>query len=204
MSFKATDCILIMGQRGCGKSHLCKNLQKMWPKRVIIDTLGEYPDEGETCYSFHEFTRKIQELHSLKQESFTLVIQFDPESEVSDTEFNEILRICYYFGNIQLVIEEIQTFSTPHNLPHWLKQCLLKGRHKNLSLIFTTQRPGELNKTILSQCSHIFCGRIFETNDLNYVKSIFKNNSEELINIENRKFLYFSENGVKKISNDWT
>ncbi len=199
-----TDCILIMGQRNCGKSYLCKKIQNLWPKRVILDSLGEYEGrESETCHSFHEFTQKLTEFKSLNLQEFTLIYQFDPESPVSQTEFDQIMRVCYYFGNIQIVIEEIQLYSSPHSLPHWLKQNLLIGRHQNLSLIFTSQRPGEVNKTIISQCSHIFVGKIVEGNDLNYLKSILGQQIQRLTTIEKRKFLYYSEAGIQEISNEF-
>lgn len=202
MHFQSHDCVLIMGTRGCGKSYLAQRIQKIWPRRVIIDSLNEYT-EGTVVYSFNEFAQKLSEFKSVNQHDFELVYQFDPESNISEVEFEQIVRLCYYFGNIQLVIEEIQLYSTPHVLPHWLKNALLTGRHQNISLLFTTQRPGELNKTILSQCSHIFCGRIVEGNDLRYISGFLRQDANKLINLPERKFLYFSKNGISEINNDF-
>lgn len=210
---KATDCIAIMARRGHGKSHLAKGIQKIWPKRVIIDSLSEYQEEKKKkngdfensiiVNNFDLFCQKMDELKNNKSEKFVLIFNFDPESDLNLEIFENILRICFYFQNIQIVIEEVQLYSSPHFLPHWLKQCLLVGRHKGLSLLFTTQRPGELNKTILSQCSHIFCGKITEGNDLKYISNFLNQDAEKLINIQHRKFLYFSDDGIKEISNDF-
>lgn len=198
---KSTDCVLVMGRRGCGKSYLAKNIQSIWPKKIIIDTLNEYGD-GELAHSFHEYCDILARLDREKQNQFTVVYKFDPESNLSAREFEEILRLAYYFGNLQIVIEEVQLYSSPHMMPHWLKQCLLIGRHQNLSLMFTTQRPGELNKTILSQCTHIFCGQIIEKNDLRYISTLLPE-SDDLINLPPRQFLYFSDQGVRQVSNDF-
>lgn len=199
----ATDCVLVMGRRGCGKSFLAKKIQSIWPRRIIVDALKEYDKRhGEIVFSFAAFCEKLVSLHSKKPAEFVLIFQFDPESEVSEVEFNEICRLAFYFGNIQLVIEEVQLYASTHRLPHWLKQCLLIGRHRGLSLCFTTQRPGELHKTILSQCAHIFCGQIFEGNDLRYVSSFLNQDSERLSRLPIRRFLYFSEGQVVEISND--
>lgn len=199
--FQTTDCLLVMGRRGCGKSYLAKKIQSIWPRRVILDTLNEYT-EGTIVFTFDEFCNALTQLKATNQESFTLIFHFDPESKLNEIEFDQIMRLCYYFGNIQVVLEEVQIFSSPHVLPHWLKQCLLIGRHQNLSLLFTTQRPGELNKTILSQCSHIFCGQILEGNDLRYISSFLRQDSQRLVELPERKFLYFSNQGIKEISND--
>lgn len=213
MKAKATDCVLVMGQRGCGKSYLAKRLQSLWPKRVIIDSLSEYQveknkknnDFGNAIIvnSFDSFLDKMVELEGTKADSFVIIYNFDPESNINSEIFDEILRISYKFGNIQIVIEEVQLYSSPHQLTKWLKNCLLTGRHRGLSLLFTTQRPGELNKTILSQCAHIFCGKITEGNDLRYISSFLNQNSEKLINIPFKRFLYFSDEGIQEISNDF-
>ena len=199
--FNLTDCVLVMGRRGCGKSYLAQKIQALWPRRIIIDSLNEY-SEGEVVHSFHEFTEAVLRLESAKPDEFTLVIQFDPDSVENEETFDEMLRLCFFLGNVQLVIEEVQLYSTPHKLPHWLKQCLLIGRHNQISLLFTTQRPGELNKTILSQCIHIFCGQIIEGNDLRYVSSFLNQDADRLSSLPAREFLYFSEGQIKKISND--
>ena len=190
-----------MGQRGCGKSYLAQGIQKIWPRRIILDTLSDY-NEGEVVHSFHEFAERLQHFHSEKND-FTLIYKFDPESDLSAEEFEEILRLSYYFGNVQIVIEEIHNFSSPHVLPKWLKNCLLTGRHQNVSLLVTTQRPGELNKTILSQCGHIFVGKIVEGNDLRYISAFLRQDANRLVSLPERRFLYFSKNGVQEISNDF-
>ncbi len=204
MSFAATDCILVMGQRGCGKSYLAKRLQTMWPRRVVIDSLNEYTaDDGEVVSDFEAFSNRLLQLKESKTDRFVLIFQSHPENAIGDQEFNHIMRLCFYFGGIQIVIEEVQNYSNPHNLPDWLKKCLLIGRHQNLSLLFTSQRPGEVNKTIISQCSHIFCGKIIEGNDLNYISKILRQDTEKLLTIDDRKFLYFSKSGTVEVSNDF-
>lgn len=198
------DCLLILGRRGCGKSHLAKGLQKLWPRRVVIDTMAEYSNEPgvEKVFDFDQFAKRLTELAQKREKKFVLVFQFSPEADAQEDLFNEILRLCFYFGNVQIVIEEIQFWSTPHQLPKWLKNCLLIGRHHGLSLLFTSQRPGQVNKTILSQCGHIFCGQIFEGNDLNYLANFLNQKSDLLINLPDRQFLYFSKAGLTQISND--
>lgn len=196
------DCILVMGRRGCGKSFLAKKLQSRWPRRVIIDSLNEYKKEKLKFSSFDAFADKMQELKDTKAKEFVVVYQFDPESDLHHEIFDQIMRLCYYFGDIQVVIEEVQLYCTPHQLPKWLKNCLLTGRHQNLSLMFTTQRPGELNKTALSQCAHIYCGQIVEGNDLRYVASFLNEDAQRLSSLKKRRFIYKSDEGIKEIQND--
>ena len=178
----------------------------MWPRRIVLDSLGEYEREfpgAEKVHSFQDFGEKMKHYWENGAREFVLIYRFNPENSLSESEFDQIMRVAYYFGNVQVVIEEVQLYSSPNFLPHWLKQCLLTGRHKGVSLLFTTQRPGELNKTILSQCHHIFCGQIIEGNDVNYLKSFLQGQHVRLPQLPKRRFLWFSDDGVSEISNEF-
>jgi DNA helicase HerA-like ATPase len=200
---KPTDNILVMGRRGCGKSHLAKQIQKKFPRRIIIDTLNEYRNEGELFSNFSDFSKKLIQLKREKSKKFVLVYQASVESEDFEAEFNEILRISYYFGNIQIVIEEIQMHCHTGWIPSWLKKNLLIGRHQGISLLFTSQRPGEVHKTIVSQCHHIFCGKLIDSNDIKYVSNFLNQDSQKLISLPDRKFIYFDGINIREISNDF-
>lgn len=199
MNFESHHCILVMGTRGCGKSTLAVNLQKLFPRKVIIDTLGEYDDEQNTVYGFNEFADRLNQVR--QNSEYKIIYQFNPENKNSEVEFDHVMRLCFYSGNLQIVLEEVQEHSSVHSLPHWLRQCLLKGRHQNVSVLSTTQRPGELNKTILSQSQHIFCGQIIEGNDLRYVAGFLRQSAEKLVQLPKGQFLYFTTQGVVQISN---
>ncbi len=201
-----TDCILIMGRRGCGKSFLAKGIQGIFPRRVIVDTLNEYRPEGPNQFlarNFSEFSEKLIEYKQNNIRNFVLIFQFPVESDQFEGVFNEIMRVCYYFKDIQIVIEEVQLHSNTQWLPSWLKKNLLIGRHQGLSLLFTSQRPGEVNKTIVSQCTHIFCGNLIDGNDIKYVSNFLNQDSEKLVNLPDRRFLYFHKGKISEISNDF-
>ncbi len=199
---EATDCILVMGRRGCGKTHLSKGLQTIFPRRVIIDSLNEYNSEGLIVNSFSEFSNLLIELKKENKKEFVIIYRAPIEGDLSESEFNELMRLCYYFGDLQVVIEEIQLHSNTAWLPPWLKKNLLIGRHQKISLLFTSQRPGEVNKTIVSQCAHIFCGNLIDGNDIKYVSNFLNQDSEKLINLPDRQFLYFNQGKINQISND--
>lgn len=201
--FNSTDKVFIMGRSGCGKSHLAKRIQDIWPRKIIIDTLNEYPDDSFSCvYSFDEFSQFLIQNQNTK--NFSLVYKFDVESNSHETEFNEIMRLCYYFGNVLIVIEELQLFATIHDIPKWLKHNCLTGRHRNIGMLFTSQRIGEINKTVLSQCSHIFVGQMIEKNDIHYISSFLNQDSKRLSGLPERRFLYFHGGKITEISNDFS
>ncbi|NJM09518.1 MAG: ATP-binding protein [Bdellovibrionaceae bacterium] len=122
-----------------------------------------------------------------KLEKFVLIFQPGIELDDFSAQFDQICRIVFYLGGVQLILEELQEYASPHQLPHWLKKLMLVGRHQNISVLFTSQRPGEINKTVLSQCAHLFCGNIFEGNDLRYISNFLDQDAKilKICRIEN-------------------
>ena len=202
--FSATDVFLCLGRRGSGKSYLARRIQGAYPRKVIFDTLGEYgARDGVLCHSFAEFGRALLRIESEGQRTFTLIYQFDVERESHTSEFDQALRVLWHRGDVLVCVEEVQYFATAHSMPMWLRNCLLTGRHRHLGLVFTTQRPGECHKTIVSQANHVFCGSLHEKNDLDYVKSVLGDKAQELIHLPERRFIYFRPGrGVSLIRND--
>jgi hypothetical protein len=190
--FKSTDLSCILGRRGCGKTYLLRRLISVYPRCIIFDTLHEYTEtDGIVVNSYDEFSDFILKNQSTK--NFVLIFQFELDIKNELQLFNECLKLLYFRGSVTIVIEEVQNFSNASiwGLQPYFKHCLLTGRHRDLSMIFTTQRAGELHKTILSQCSHIFCGQLHEKNDLLYVCSFLNINVEQIQHLEDRKFIYF-------------
>jgi DNA helicase HerA-like ATPase len=206
VNFRATDKIAILGTTGCGKTILSRTIQSAWPKQVIIDPMSEFSD-GEIFSDFSAFSKRMVELKKENAKKFRLIFRFNPETTAADEAvFNGILRVCYYFGKIQIIIEEVQLLTTTSYIPDFLKNCLFRGRHEGISMIFVTQRPGQLNKNILSQCQHVFAGQLHDRNDLNYISNFLGEAADKLSNLTPGKFIYFTpgkpttivDNGFKK------
>lgn len=202
MDIKATDCITVVGQRGCGKSHLAREINNLFPRSLIIDPAYDWI-EGEKVNSFDQLTTKLINKKNNNDKKFKLIFQFNPDQGNKDAYFNHILRLCYHFGNLQVVIDEVQLFTNPHYLPEYFKNLLFIGRHKGVSIMAITQRPAQLNKSILSQSSHVFVGQLHEKNDLRSVADFLNEDTDKLIQMPKRHFLYFSpENGKKIITTE--
>lgn len=201
--FKSTDVFLVLGRRGSGKSYLARRIQSAYPRKVIFDSLGEYSGtDAILCHDFESFAEAV--LKTQNDNSFTLVYQFDIESDDHVKEFNQALRVLWHRGNLLVVCEEIQMLSGPHHIPMWLRNQLLTGRHRNNALMFTTQRPGECNKTIISQANHVFCGSLHEKNDVEYVRSVLGDRAFELADWPERHFFYFRPGvPITEIDNDF-
>ena len=210
--FKSTDKITIIGKSGSGKTILCRKLHEsgLFKRVVVFDRMDEYsPDNyNAVCYDFNQFTYAVKRLCNYPR--FKILFKFNIEGTGHDDEFNEALRVLYYLGGVCIVVEETWNFSSAKFLPKWYREILLTGRHgqnkmlgEGIGLITTSQRPAEVHKTIFSQSNHVFCGQLFENNDVKYVSEfIGSENAEKCRTLPIGKFLKYTINQpVSIISN---
>lgn len=197
------DLVMFMGRRGWGKSTACKQMQNAFSRIVVIDIMHEYKPRGKNeflSHGFFDFKNKILELENKK--SFKLICRLDPENE--DTEFHEMMRVIFEVGDLLLVVEEVHHFASVHKMPAFLKHIILRGRHKGITFFGTTQRPGELHKTILSQCNHLFVGSIFEKNDTQYLSDFLGRKTAKMLQSlkqfeDKAEFIYWQPGKEPKI-----
>ena len=79
----------------------------------------------------------------------------------------------------------------PNNQPTGIEGSSLRlferiakeGRKYGVSLVVVSQRPSEVNKTILSQCSNFIAMRLTNPDDQNIIKRLFPDNLEGFANI---------------------
>lgn len=189
MKFRADDKISLIGRSGCGKSSLGKFIQKFFPRKFIIDSLDEYPSHETDIHNFEEFIAFMKIAPELK--SFTRVIKFHAGETNRKMIFEHYMKGFYYLGNCLIVIEEAQDYCSPHDIGHWFKLCMTSGRHKNLSFIFTTQRPALINGTVLSQSTHIFAGNLLNKYDNATMAGLMDRDRKEFSKLKNFEFFWF-------------
>lgn len=193
MNIGVDDCVTVLGTRGTGKSTVARKINKMWPRSVIIDPVEDWTD-GEVVTSFPVFARRLKELKNEHAKKFRLIFRFNPDDDpkIKQETFNQVLRLAFNFRHLQVVIDEIQLFATPQFLPEQLKNLLFIGRHRGISVVCITQRPGQLNKSILAQSFHVFVGQLHERNDLRVISDFLNIDEQKIINLEKFRFFHFS------------
>lgn len=207
--FDAVTVTTILGFRGCGKTYLSRKIQELYPRVIIIDVTGEYSD-GVECYDFDEFAEALQ--NSLNQDSFRIIfhshMDAGPEEKAA---IDHCIRLAMVrssapeakSNNLLLVLEEVQNYSSPHSLPHYLRYAYLTGRHHGMAILATSQRPAEVHKTILSQSHNLFAGHVQEQNDIKYLSSRLGAHADKLYTLPERKFfLQRGREEIKILNND--
>jgi len=202
MKFNQRDKFLIMGRSGCGKSTLGHSIADIYPRLIIFDTVNEYAvNENDTVIrNLDDLERFIRRVDSEEIHKFKAYVKFSIETKNKDLIFDHMMRILYYWGNCMVVVEEIHHYCTPHKIGENFEYCMTSGRHRDLGFIFTTQRPALINKTVMSQSTHIFVGNLIDRNDAKTVANFIGKDSKELADLEDCVFYWFTTKRNPKIT----
>lgn len=66
------------------------------------------------------------------------------ESDDEEADFSEICEVVYDEGNMMFAVEEVVMLGcSPNYAPKKLKRIIRLGRHRNIDMLYTTQRLGE-------------------------------------------------------------
>lgn len=205
--FGPTDKFAIFGVSGCGKSTLQNAITSCYPRLIVIDRMREHTQGDLITDNFEVYANFLSRAISEKRSSFKIVFQFSTEAADDKQEllFEQALRLSYKFGeitgkNLCLSVEEVHCFATPHYIPHWLKEATLTGRHANIAVAVSSQRPAAVHKDLVGQ-GHVFCGQLYEQRDLEYMRYIMGDSAFQTRDLPRGKFLHYYQGKINIIDN---
>lgn len=108
-----------------------------------------------------------------KQNEFRISVFDDSLSE-------DIFEIAWIVENITIVIEEVDIICNPSFIGRNFGNCLKRGRHKGIDLIYSTQRPALVNRLLTSQLTDCIVFQTTEPLDIKYLAN-YVNSRKELI-----------------------
>lgn len=169
--------VAIFGMTGSGKSTLTRKVSGLFSRLVVFDRLGEW-HEGGVAHDFVSF-RAIYRAN-YEQDAFTIIFRPRPGLAPDDflSEISSILALIYQVEavnkkGIGIVFEEAWLYAPLHQIPPWLQETMLTGRHHRISVIANAQRPATVSKTLVSQARHLFIGQFYEYRDRKYYEDMF-------------------------------
>lgn len=179
----------IIGKTGFGKSLLCRNLIDDFSRVIVIDPHDQFKDESLfSSYDIEDFILKIG-----GKTNFRIKCTFaSPEDEYN------LFKICWNLQNYLLVIDEISLYADSYNINDYLNEIITRGRLRNISLLWNTQRPALISRTLTSQAWGLISFRLNDIADLKHI-SLPKADKEEILSLEkfNFKIVYGSANEME-------
>lgn len=183
----------VIGQSGSGKSYLvgvvAEELCKLKMPFVVIDTEGEYKSlkslasvvtvGSEDCDLGLDvdYTRLIESSIASR-----LPVVLDVSGVVGREDY--VYRFLEGLYEVEererspylIIIEEADTFvpQVTKARINIIEEISVRGRKRGIGLLVATQRPANISKNVLAQCSYGFIGKLTIENDLAAVKTLFE------------------------------
>lgn len=189
--------VSIFGITNSGKSTLTRQMAQCFPRKIVFDRLNEWETENEkTVEDFDSFAEAYEV--AFYEPTFTIVVR--PQAGLSQGTLselcNKVMAMVYRCERIEphgiaIIMEEAWLYAPLMDVPPWLIENLLTGRHYKISLIMNAQRPALISKSMVSQSRHVFIGQFFEANDRKYYRECLGNIPELNRDPERFHFLWF-------------
>lgn len=155
------DIIAVIGASGTGKSSYIKGELLKRYKRLLIWSPLEKTDNYAGFCGGVVVTGKISELVA-QVKAGTREIVYVPtgtDNEVK-TQFDRFCRIVWELEGATVLVEELSRVTMASWAPPAWKNLSTAGRHQGLTIIGTSQRPANIDKDFMGNCSEIRCYRV--------------------------------------------
>lgn len=184
--------IVLIGASGSGKSSYLRKLQEI---RNAPRLLAWDPDADHKLVHY----RNVPELHKACAKAGFGKIRAGLEMRPSMADFGQLCGIAFAMSHAKaplvLLVEELAGVTTPAKAaPEW-HECATRGRKYGLIIAATSQRPQEIDKTILGQADTIWCGRLKTEKDARYMAGIMGVDPQSLIDL--KPLEYFIKRGCE-------
>jgi len=205
----ATGRTCVVGTSGSGKSYavgvICEELCKNNVPFAVIDIEGEYSGLKERFEAFwvgddekcdlNWDTVDLHELAKIAPDSPPLILDVS-ETKDARQRIDQLLRGIYEEVSKRrtpylLILEEADRFAPQVGEKlQIIDEVARRGRKRGLGLMLCTQRPAEVDKSVLSQCANQLIGKLIIRNDLQSVSQFFPSRGlpKELTSLQTGSF----------------
>ena len=172
--------VAVLGQKGTGKTYLCRQIAEVIPKDVIVfDTIGALKPNGVRIY---EVDIKDLEKQAVLFSQLSLKTHKNIGVDFSRLTKDEIVYFTNAYLSITplkqkyLIIDEMADY-TPQigDSSKELERLIRHGRNVGDTFIFNTQRPAYLTKNVISLVDIAVFFRLVWKRDIDVVKDLLNN-----------------------------
>jgi hypothetical protein len=135
----------ICGRKGTGKSVIARRILQRQSRVFVADQMFEHTwvPQHNTFDSLDDVDRFFKWAKTQRYCCGSFIPQGDLKTEVE-----ELCEIVYEHGNGVFGIEEVASLCGPNWLPPALSKIARLGRHQRLSVVYTTQRAGDISRAL--------------------------------------------------------
>lgn len=180
----SADIRAVLGASGTGKSHYVKSIIKREKRLLVWDLEDEYSDL--TALTLSQIPRAF---HGKKLARYRFVHGRASGSRAE--AFDKFCELALELGNLCLVVEELRFVTTASRAPEPWAAISLRGRKRGIRTIGTSQRPAQIDKDFLGNCTLIHCGALEYPEDRKAVAPILRVSLDEIAALSGYKFIEY-------------
>lgn len=153
--------VAVIGASGTGKSSYIKGELLKNYRRLLVWSPLEKTDNYAAFCGGKVVTGKISELVA-QIKAGTKAIIYVPTGKDSDVkkQFDLFCRCVWEIEGAHVLVEELSRVTMASWAPPAWKNLSTAGRHQGLTIIGTSQRPANIDKDFLGNCTEIRCYRV--------------------------------------------
>ena len=193
---KDVEHIAVIGGTGTGKTYLIKNelikpaVAKKGARVIILDLEQDY--NGLGAFRVKNWRKNLKPY--LRKKGIVRIYTDDYDQYEKD-EPNETSEIYEYIWknieDVMVIVDEAHNqggHQKGGDMDKWLKKLITRGRKKGKKMVIASQRPAELNKTILHNTANIILKKVGWKNDWDTYKSILEKKEYNELKSSNNKY----------------
>jgi hypothetical protein len=171
----------VIGASGNGKGLFVKEELRRWRGPVLVWSPLERTDKyasviGGKCYA------SIAAMVSAIQKGERRIVLVPDRTKVK-VMFDRFCRVAWELTGWCVVVEELSRVTMPSWAPPAWKDLSTAGRHQGLRIIGTSQRPAQIDKDFLGNCSEVRCYGLVYGNDAKTMADVLDVEPGELRNL---------------------
>lgn len=180
----------IIGASGTGKGHWLKT--QLLPARtgpaVIWSPLEETDQYADLLKAVK--TREIQGVIEAWKAGRDVVFVPPLAAKQIAPRFDLFCRAVWYMPGAVVLIEELSRVTSPSYAPAAWQNLSTAGRHRGITVLGTAQRPAQIDKDFLANCSEIRCFRLNYEPDAKAVASVLRVDWPLLLDLDDGHYFH--------------
>lgn len=190
--------ICFAGRKGSGKSTKAREVMEQCTRLCLYDTMGEHLWVPDRFTEIDQAEIYLMESHTHE----TFQMSYTPEEDDEEKDFTELCNTVFNQGNMMFGIEEVVMLGcSPNFAPKKFKRLMRLGRHRNVDMLYTTQRFGECPRALTAATDYFVLFSCTEPRDLDHISErCGPDVARKVANFDIHDFLVWDVIGRREVS----
>lgn len=155
------DIVAVIGASGTGKSsYIKRDLLRNFARLIVWSPLEETDDYAGFCGGVVVRGKITELVAQVKAGAKAIVYVPTGDDAAVKKQFDMFCRVVWELDGSTVLVEELSRVTMASWSPPAWRNLSTAGRHKGLTIIGVSQRPANIDKDFLGNCTEIRCYRV--------------------------------------------